>query len=117
MLRIMMKSKIHNATVTQTNVNYRGSITIDSVLLKDADIFEGEKVQVVNVSNGSRIETYAIKGEANAGAICMNGGAALHAKVGDNVLIISYCLADSKEAVAIKENVIIVDKENKKVKK
>lgn len=113
MLRIMMKSKIHNATVTEANLNYEGSITIDSALLKKADILPGERVQVVNLNNGSRIETYVIEGKANSGIICMNGGMARHAEVGDRVIIISYCLLDTEDAASLKKKVLIVNEKNK----
>lgn len=113
MLRIIYKSKIHNATVTDANLNYEGSITIDSELLKRADIFPGEKVQIVNLNNGTRVETYVIEGEANRGTICMNGAAARWAQPGDRVIIISYCLVDSKEASTFNQKVIFVDEKNK----
>ena len=113
MLRTMLKSKIHNANVTESNLTYAGSITIDSALLKRADILPGEKVHVVNLNNGSRIETYVLEGKANSGIICMNGAAARHAQVGDRVIIISYCLVDSKEAEVLKEKIVMVDGKNR----
>ncbi|MBN1405500.1 MAG: aspartate 1-decarboxylase [Candidatus Omnitrophica bacterium] len=116
MLRIIMKSKIHNATVTEANINYQGSITIDSALLKKTDILPGEKVQVINLSNASRIETYVIEGKDNSGIICMNGGAAQYAKPGDKLIIVAYALADSKEATGFKPKIVIVDANNKPVK-
>lgn len=117
MLRTMMKSKIHNATVTESNLTYSGSITIDSVLLEKADILAGEKVHIVNLNNGSRIETYVLEGKANSGVICMNGAAARHAQVGDKVIIISYCVVDSKEAPLFKNRIVVLDEKNKPVKK
>ncbi len=117
MLRIVMKSKIHNATVTETNLNYQGSITIDSALLKEADIFPGERVQVVNLNNGTRLETYVIEGEVNSGIICMNGAMARYAQVGDKVIIISYGLMDSKEATVFRKKIVKVNERNKSVKK
>lgn len=113
MMRTIMKSKIHNATVTQANLNYEGSITIDEELMEKADIVKGEKVQVVNLNNGERLETYAIVGEKNSGVIGMNGPAALKCKQGDKVHIISYVVADDKEREDIKEKVIILDENNK----
>ena len=115
MLRIIYKSKIHNATVTDANLHYTGSITIDSDLLKAADIFPGEKVQIVNLNNGSRVETYVIEGDAKSGTICMNGAAARWAQKGDKVIIISYCFVDSKEASTFTpKNVFLNDKNNQK---
>jgi len=108
-----MKSKVHGATVTESNLEYAGSITIDAVLLKAADIFPGERVQVVNLNNGARLETYAIGGEANSGTICMNGAAARLAEPGDRVIIISYCLLDSKEVSGFTEKIVAVDKGNR----
>ena len=86
----VMKSKIHRVHVTQANLDYVGSITIDSALMEAANLIRGEKVQVVNVTNGERLETYAIPGEAGSGVICLNGAAAHKASVGDIVIIISY---------------------------
>ena len=113
MFRIIYKSKIHNATVTDANLNYTGSITIDSELLKATDIFPGEKVQIVNLNNGTRVETYVIEGEAQSGTICMNGAAARWAQPGDRVIIISYCLVESKEASTFVPKVIILDNKNR----
>ena len=90
MQRTMCKGKIHRATVTQANLNYVGSITIDVDLLEAADIYPYEKVQVVNINNGSRLETYTIAGARGSGVICMNGAAARLAAEGDTVIIISY---------------------------
>ena len=113
MLRSMCKSKIHRATVTDTHLSYQGSITIDSDLLAAADILPHEKVQVVNINNGERFETYAIAGEAGGGAMCMNGAAARLAQPGDIVIVISYCLLDDTEARKHKPVVVKVDAENK----
>lgn len=108
-----MKSKIHQATVTEANLQYEGSITIDEELLQAADILRGEKVQVVNLNNGSRIETYCLPGEAGSGIVCMNGGAARWAQVGDTILIISYGLAENQEARSIRPKVVFVDRRNR----
>lgn len=108
----MFKSKIHQVKVTEANLNYVGSITIDEDLLDAANILEGEKVQVVNNNNGERLETYTIKGERGSGIICMNGAAARKAQVGDVVLIITYAMMDLDEAKAFKPTVIFPDENN-----
>lgn len=108
----MLKSKIHRAVVTEANLNYVGSITVDSSLMKAAGILEYEKVQVVNVTNGSRIETYVISGEENSGVICLNGAAARCASKGDIVIIMAYAQMDEKEAAAHKPKVVLVDGKN-----
>jgi len=87
----MMKSKIHRARVTEVNIDYEGSITIDKRLMEEADILPYEQVQVLNVNNGARFSTYAIKGEADSGQICLNGAAARLVAKGDTVIILSYC--------------------------
>ncbi|MBQ5692576.1 MAG: aspartate 1-decarboxylase [Alistipes sp.] len=102
----VLKSKIHRVTVTQANVDYVGSITIDSALMEAANIICGEKVQVVNVTNGERLETYAIPGQAGSGVICLNGAAAHKASVGDVIIIISYASMDFEEAKSFKPWVI-----------
>lgn len=94
----VVKSKIHKVTVTEANLQYVGSITIDEALMEAANIIEHEKVQVVNVNNGERLETYVIKGEKGSGVICLNGPAARKAEVGDVVIIISYASMDFEEA-------------------
>ncbi len=108
-----MKSKIHQATITEANLRYEGSITIDEELLKAADILPWERVQVVNLNNGSRIETYCLPGKAGSGIVCMNGGAARWAQVGDTVILISYALADEREARTIEPKVVFVDRSNR----
>ncbi len=107
------KSKIHRATVTEANLNYVGSITIDEVLMEAANIFEGEKVQIVNNNNGERFETYVIKGERNSGMICLNGAAARKAEVGDIVIIISYAFMTPEEASRFHPVSIHVDDKNR----
>ncbi len=116
MLREMFKSKIHRATVTEANLRYQGSITIDRKLMVAADLLPGEKVQVVNLHNGTRIETYCLPGAAGSGIICMNGAAARWAQVGDEVIIISYALIDDKEAARFRPHVVFVDKKNRLTK-
>jgi aspartate 1-decarboxylase len=98
----VLKSKIHRVTVTQADLNYIGSITIDERLMNAANILEGEKVQVVNVNNGERLETYVIKGAKDSGTICLNGPAARKAAVGDIVIIISYATMDFEAAKTFK---------------
>jgi len=103
------KSKIHKVTVTEANLNYVGSITIDEDLMKAGNLIENEKVQVLNINNGERIETYVIKGEAGSGIICLNGAAARKACIGDVVIIISYALMDFEEAKTFKPAIIFPD--------
>jgi aspartate 1-decarboxylase len=111
--REMCKSKIHGATVTQAELYYEGSITIDESLLEIADILPFEKVQVVNLNNGARFETYAIPGERNSGVICLNGPAARLGAVGDQIIIISYAQYPEELAQNQKPKVLILDKDNK----
>ena len=113
MNREMFRSKIHRATVTMAELYYEGSITIDKTLLKAADILPYEKVQVVNVNNGSRLETYAIEGSSNTGIICLNGPAARLNAVGDEVIIIAYSQMTDEEAQNHKPRIVLVDKKNK----
>ena len=109
----VIKSKIHCAQVTQANLNYIGSITIDEDLMDAANMIEGEKVQIVNNNNGERFETYIIKGERGSGCICLNGAAARKVVVGDTVIIIAYALMDFEEAKTFRPSVIFP--ENNKV--
>ena len=113
MLRTMLKSKIHGATVTEANLKYTGFITIDGKLLQAADMLPGERVQIVNLNNGSRVETYTLAGRAGSGTICMNGAAARWAHKGDIVIIISYCQADEQEARKVKPRIVFVDAKNR----
>ncbi len=112
----MFKSKIHRAVVTQANLNYVGSITIDEALLEAADILPGEKVQVVNNNNGARLETYVIQGERDSGVICLNGAASRLVQPGDNVIIITYAIMDRDEARSFKSRAILVDENNKVIR-
>ncbi len=109
----MLKSKIHRVTVTEARLDYVGSITIDSDLMEKAGIYEYEKVQVVDIENGSRFETYTIKGKAGSGVICLNGAAAWCGKPGDKVIIMSYADVTPEEASNMKPTVVFVDKDNK----
>ncbi|MBE3573034.1 MAG: aspartate 1-decarboxylase [Moorella humiferrea] len=115
MWRTMMKSKLHRATVTAADLNYIGSITIDSRLMEAADILPNEKVQVVNNNNGARLETYAIPGPPGSGVICANGAAARLVQPGDIVIIISYGIYTEEEARNLKPRVIFLDKGNRVV--
>lgn len=109
----VLKSKIHRARVTQAELHYVGSITIDEDLLEAANLLEGEKVQIVNVNNGERIETYTIKGERGSGMVCLNGPAARRVQVGDIIIIISYASMDLEEAKTFKPAIIFPDNDNK----
>lgn len=109
----MFKSKIHRATVTEANLNYMGSITIDEALLEAANLLPNERVQVVNNNNGARFETYVIKGPRDSGVICLNGAAARLAQPGDIVIIISYAMMDESEARTHQPAVVMVNSENK----
>ena len=112
MLRFMCKSKIHFATVTDANLNYVGSITIDSKLMEAADLLPYEKVQVVNNNNGARLETYVITGPPGNGDICLNGAAARLVQPGDKVIIISYGAMDRDDLKSFKPTVVFVDDNN-----
>ena len=105
----VVKSKIHKATVTDANLQYVGSITVDEELMNAANIIENEKVQVVNINNGERLETYVIKGEPGSGNICLNGPAARKAAVGDVIIIISYALMEIEEAKTFTPHVVFPD--------
>ena len=105
----VLKSKIHRVRVTQANLNYVGSITIDEDLLDAANMIEGEKVQILDINNGERLETYIIKGERGSGCVCLNGAAARKVQVDDLVIIVSYALMDFEEAKQFKPSVIFPD--------
>ena len=108
----MLKGKIHRAVVKQAELNYVGSIMIDPELMEAAGILEYEQVQIVDVENGNRFETYTIDGEPGSGMICLNGAAARQVQVGDHVIIMAYCQMDAKEAADHKPKVVFVDEEN-----
>lgn len=108
----VFKSKIHRAKVTQAELHYVGSITLDEALMEAADIIENEKVQIVNVNNGERFETYVIKGERNSGTVCLNGPAARKVQVGDIIIIVSYAIMDREEAKNHQPIVIFPDQNN-----
>ncbi len=113
MWRHMLKAKIHRATVTDANLNYMGSITIDQTLLDACNIREYEKVQVVNITNGARLETYVISGKADSGTITLNGAAARLVQPGDKVIIISYCMMSEDEMDDFKPTIVFVDERNR----
>ena len=109
----ILKSKLHCVTVTEANLHYMGSITIDEDLMDAANLIAGEKVEVVNNNNGARFETYVIRGERGSGCICLNGAAARQVQVGDVCIVISYAHMDFEEAKTFKPSVVFVDKNNK----
>lgn len=109
----VLKSKIHRVKITQAELHYVGSITIDEALMEAANLIENEKVQIVNINNGERFETYVIKGERSTGTICMNGPAARKVQVGDVIIVISYATIDFEEAKTFKPAVIFPDQHNK----
>lgn len=115
MLVQVLKSKIHRVKITQADLNYIGSITIDPDLLEAADMMEGEKVQIVNINNGERLETYIILGERGSGEICMNGPAARKVAVGDLVIIITYAFMDKEEAKSYEPTIIFPNSETNKL--
>ncbi len=105
----VLKSKLHRVTVSEADLNYIGSVTIDPVLMEAANMIEGEKVQIVNVNNGERLETYIITGERNSGNVCLNGPAARRVAVGDVVIIISYAILDFEEAKSFRPTIVFPD--------
>ncbi|MCS6967696.1 MAG: aspartate 1-decarboxylase [Cytophagales bacterium] len=115
MLIHVLKSKIHRVKVTQAELNYVGSITIDQDLMEAANLVAGEKVQVVNNNNGERFETYVIPGERGSGVICLNGAAARRVQVGDIIIILAYAIMDAQEAVNFKPAIVFPDENNRLV--
>ena len=111
-MRTMLKSKIHRAHVTETNINYEGSITIDQKIMEEADILPSEQVQVLNLNNGARFTSYAIEGKRYSGEICLNGAAARLAIKGDIIIILSYCYVDDDEARNFIPKLVYVDANN-----
>ncbi len=112
MFRTMIKAKIHRATVTQADLNYVGSLTIDKTLMEMCDILPNEQVHVLNVTNGARMITYAIEGERGSGVMCLNGAAARHGQKGDIVIVITYAQYSDEEARELQPQVVIVDENN-----
>jgi aspartate 1-decarboxylase len=117
MMRLMCKSKIHRANITEANLHYEGSITVDETLLVAADIVPYEMVQVLNINNGQRFETYAIPGNKGSGVICLNGAAARLGVVGDKVIIISSAMVNESDVPSFAPKVVIVNEKNKPVSK
>jgi len=115
-MRIMMKSKIHRATVTQADLNYVGSVTLDSALMEAADLLEGEQVAIVDITNGARIETYVIPGPHGSGVIGINGAAAHLVHPGDLIIMMSYAVLDDAEARSLNPTIVHVDGQNRVVK-
>lgn len=111
----LLKSKIHRARITEANINYVGSITIDETLMAAANLIENEQVHVLNYRNGERLITYVIKGERNSGVMCMNGPAALKFSVGDEVIILSYCTMDFEKAKSFKPRLVFPDSKTNKL--
>jgi aspartate 1-decarboxylase len=111
----ILKSKIHRVTITESNLNYVGSITIDEDLMNASNLIAGEKVQVVNINNGERLDTYVITGERGSGMICMNGPAARKVAIGDIIIILSYASMDFEEARTFKPTIIFPDTETNKL--
>lgn len=116
MIRYMLKSKIHRATVTEANLNYVGSITIDRDIMDAADIIENEKVTIVNNNNGERFETYVIEGERGSGVVCLNGAAARLAMRGDIVIILTYTILNDEECKTYQPSLVFVNERNEIVK-
>jgi aspartate 1-decarboxylase len=117
MKRTLLKSKIHKARVTDLHLDYEGSTTIDSALMKEVDILPHEQIQIYNMSNGNRFETYAITAPAGSGEICVNGAAALLVEAGDHIIIASYGICDEQEARELKPKIVVLGENNKIVKK
>jgi len=117
MFRIMCKAKIHGAVVTETKLDYEGSITIDEELMQEADILPSERVEVLNLNNGARFSTYTITGEPGSGKICINGAAARLAEIGDRLIILSYGVFSDEEAKNLKKKIVFVNESNRMVEK
>ncbi len=113
MQRFMFKAKIHRATITQADLNYEGSLSVDRTLLEAADLLPYEKVSVVNINNGERLETYVIPAEAGSGVICLNGAAARKGSPGDLIIIMSYAMMSDEEAKSYRPTVVHVDRKNR----
>lgn len=116
MFRILCKSKIHRATVTDANLNYEGSLTLDPILMEAAGLVPFEQVHVLNLNNGARFETYLIEGERGSGTVCVNGAAARLVQVGDPVIVLAYALVPEEELPQFEARIVFVDEQNKIVK-
>lgn len=117
MLRYMLKSKIHRATITDANLNYEGSLTIDVELMQAVDLLPHEKVKVYNINNGERFDTYAIEGPAGSGEICLNGAAARKGLAGDRIIIVSYALFSTEELTDFTPKIVLIGPDNKIIKR
>lgn len=115
MLITLMRSKLHRITITEANLNYIGSITLDPELMEAAGLFEGEKVQIVNINNGERLETYTITGERGSGEVCLNGPAARRVAVGDIIIVIAYAQMTPEEAKTFKPTVVFPETETNRI--
>ncbi len=113
MYRTILKSKIHGARVSEANLAYEGSITIDEILMREADLLPGEKVEVFNLNNAERFETYVIKGRKGSGAICLNGPAAHLGSVGDKLIIVAYMIVEDRKASGVKPRIVFVGEGNR----
>jgi len=116
MLRSMLKSKIHRAVVTQTELDYEGSLTLDRALMDAADILPNERVMVYNISNGERFDTYIIEGEADSGIVCLNGAAARKCCVGNLIIIVTYAILDEREIKEAESTLVLLSEENRILK-
>ncbi|MGV1098790.1 aspartate 1-decarboxylase [Thiovibrio sp. JS02] len=112
MLRYMLKSKLHRATVTDANLNYEGSLTVDKTLLKEVDLYPSERVKIYNVNNGERFDTYIIEGPADSGVIALNGAAARKGMPGDLIIIVSYAFYTPEELLTYQPKIVVLDKDN-----
>ncbi len=112
MLRYMLKSKIHRATVTDANLNYEGSLSVDRTLLKEVDLYPSEKVKVYNINNGERFDTYVIEGPADSGIISLNGAAARKGLAGDLIIIVSYALYSPEELEVYQPKIVVLNEDN-----
>ncbi len=115
MFRILCKSKIHRATVTDANLNYEGSLTLDPILMEAAGLVPFEQVHVLNLNNGARFETYLIEGERGSGTVCVNGAAARLVQVGDPIIVLAYALVPEEELLQFEARVVFVDEKNERV--
>lgn len=117
MFRLMCRAKIHGATVTETRLDYEGSITIDKKLMQEVDILPGERLEILNLNNGARFSTYAMAGEPDSGKICVNGAAARLTEIGDKLIILSYGVFSEDEAKKLKKRIVFVDGNNRIIEK
>lgn len=113
MMRMMLRAKLHRLSVTERSLEYEGSLTVDSALLEAADMLPGERVQIVNINNGARFETYVLEGVKGSGVVCLNGAAARLAEIGDLIIVIAYAIVDETESAKVKPKIVLVDRKNK----